>query len=337
MSHKPVVIIPNLNGGAELLQAVASLKAQSTPCHIIVVDNASTDGSIEKLLETHPGIEVIHNDRNYGYAGGVNPGLRRAIELDAAYAAPFNDDAVADKKWLEALVNFLDAHENYGAACCKVLKENGTIDSTGDYLTSWGLPYPRGRGEKDTGQYDSKTDIFGASGAASLFRVEALKQVGLFDEDFFAYYEDVDLGFRMQLAGWKVEFVPKSKVYHKIGMTSGRLKGFTTLQTMKNEPLLLWKNLSFWQLLRVWPRFYLAYTLFFWRAVSRGQGWPALKGVLLSLVLSIKKIPERASIRGSKKVSDEYIWSIMVHDLPPNARALRALRAKWWKLTGRKI
>jgi hypothetical protein len=127
--------------------------------------------------------------------------------------------------------------------------------------------------------------------------------------------------------------VPESVVHHKVGMTSERIKGFTTFQTMKNEPLLLWKNLSFLQLLRIWPRFCLAYSLFFWRAVSRGQGWPALKGVFLSLVLSVKKIPERIRIRRSKKVSDDYIWSIMVHDLPPNARALRSLRAKWRKIT----
>ena len=329
MHKKPVVIIPNLNGGQELLQAGASLEAQSLTPHIIVVDNASTDGSVEKLEKAHPNVEIIRNNRNYGYAGGVNPGFRRAIELGATYAAPFNDDATADREWLERLVNFLDTNGSYGGVCCKVIKEDGTLDSTGDYLTTWGLPYPRGRGEKDTGQYDTALEVVAASGAASLFRVSALKEVGFFDEDFFAYYEDVDLGLRLQLRGWKVGFVPESKVYHKVGMTSARIKGFTTLQTMKNEPLLLWKNLSFRQLLHVWPRFYLAYTLFFWRAVSRRQGWAACKGVVLSGILVIKKIPERVHIRGSKTVSDEYIWSIMIHDLPPNARALRLLRAKW--------
>lgn len=337
MSQKPVVIIPNLNGGAELLKAVMSLYAQTLTCYVIIVDNASTDRSIENVKATYPEIEVIQNECNYGYAGGVNPGLRRAMELGATYVAPFNDDAAADKDWLKHLVAFLERSEQYGAACCKVLKEDGTLDSTGDYLTNWGLPYPRGRGETDEGQYDRQIDIFAASGAASLYRVDALKEVGLFDEDFFAYYEDVDLGLRMQLAGWKVGFVPESKVFHKIGMTSGRIKGFTTLQTMKNQPLVLWKNLSFLQLLRIWPKFYLAYSMFFFRAVSRGNGWPALKGALLSWVLTIKKIPERAHIRTSKKVSDVYIWSMMVHDLPPNAHALRTLRAKWWKLTGRNV
>lgn len=338
MSKKPVVVIPNLNGGEELLAAVQSLLVQTLVPHIIVVDNASTDGSAELVAKQYPDVEVIYNDKNYGYAGGVNPGFRRAIELRATYAAPFNDDATADPNWLKHLVNFLDSEPTYGAACCKVLKEDGkSLDSTGDYLTTWGLPYPRGRGEEDHGQYDNATEIVAASGAASLFRVEALTEVGFFDENFFAYYEDIDLGLRLQLAGWKVGFVPKSKVFHKIGMTSDRVKGFTTLQTMKNEPLLLWKNLSFLQLLRVWPRFYLAYTLFFWRAVTRGQGLVALKGVLCALALGFKKIPERAHIRSHRTVSDAYIWSIMVHDLPPNAHALRRLRTAWWKLIGKNV
>lgn len=326
MSKKPVVIIPNLNGGTDLLNAVTSLEKQTFLPHIIVVDNASMDGSLEALTESHPGVEIIRNPKNYGYAGGINPGFRRAIELGADYAAPFNDDAVADEQWLEHLVGFMDDNRMYGAACSKVLKTDGTIDSTGDYLTTWGLPYPRGRGEADDGQYDSATDIFAASGAASLFRVDALEEVGFFDEDFFAYYEDVDLGFRLQLSGWKVGYVPTAKVYHKVGMTSDRMKGFTTLQTMKNQPLLLWKNLSVGQLLRVWPRFYAAYVLFFARAISRGQGWSALKGAVLSFLLGFKKIPERRRIQKNKKVTNAYIWSLLVPDLPPNAKALRKLR-----------
>lgn len=331
-AHKPIVVIPNLNGGEDLLEAIASLTRQTIEPHIIVVDNASSDGSADAALARFPGIELIHNTKNLGYAGGVNPGLSRAIELGATYAAPFNDDAVADEHWLEKLVGFLDAHDEYGAFACKVLHADGkTLDSTGEHLTSWGLPYPRGRGESDTGQYDDQTDIFAASGAASLYRVAALKQVGLLDEDFFAYYEDVDLSFRMQLAGWKVGYAPEARVHHKIGMTSGRMKGFTTLQTLKNEPLLIWKNLPARYLLHVWPRFYLAYALFFGRALSRGQAWPALKGVGMAKWLMIKKIPERRRIQKTRSVSDEYIWSLIVKDLPPNAQALRRLRRLWHK------
>ena len=335
-TQKPVVVIPNLNGGDDLLGAIESLTKQTLEPYIIVVDNASTDGSADTALAKFPDIELIRHATNRGYAGGVNPGLRRAIELGTQYVAAFNDDAIADEHWLEKLVRFLNTHSEYGAVACKVLHTDGkTLDSTGDYLTNWGLPYPRGRGEVDTSQYDAQTDIFAASGAASLYRVDALKRVGLFDEDFFAYYEDVDLSFRMQLAGWKVGYAPDSRAYHKIGMTSGRMKGFTTLQTLKNEPLLIWKNVPRRYLLHVWPRFYLAYVLFFGRALTRGHVWPAIKGVGMAKWLILKKIPERRHIQKTRTVSDAYIWSLIIKDLPPNAHALRSIRTKWRKLIGK--
>lgn len=336
--HKqvPVVIIPNLNGGDDLLAALQSLHKQTCKPYIIVVDNASTDGSTNKAKEQYPEIEVITHSVNKGYAGGVNPGFKRAIELEATYAAPFNDDAIADPRWLERLVNHLDAHPEAGAAAAKVLKADGKhMDSTGDQLTHWGLAYPRGRDEPTSDKYDNQTDIFAASGAASLYRVTALKEVGLLDEDFFAYYEDVDLSFRLQLAGWKVQYVPTSVVYHQIGTTSSKIKGFTTLQTSKNLPLLVFKNMPDKYLLRVMLRLNLARMLFTLRALTRGQIIPALKGGMQASKLMIQKRHERELIQRNKKVSDEYIWSIITHDLPPNASALRKLRSLYWKITRR--
>lgn len=336
-TNPPVVIIPNLNGGDDLLKAVESLEKQSLTPYIVVVDNASTDDSIEKLQIAHPNVELIKQVRNMGYAGGVNPGFHRAFDRQAKYAAPFNDDAVADKDWLKKLVKKLDANPELGVATCKVLTaDEKHLDSTADYYTNWGLPYPRGRHELDQGQYDNQTEIFGASGAASLYRVQALKEVGLLDEDFFAYYEDVDLSFRLQLAGWKVAYVPDSRVYHQIGMTSGRMKGFTTLQTMKNLPMIAIKNVPRKYLWQVMLRLTLARTLFFARAISRGQGLAALKGDVIATKLIFKKLRERKAIQSNKIVSDEYIWSIITHDLPPNAAALRKLRAKIWKLRGKR-
>lgn len=330
---KPVVVIPNLNGGEALLDALGSLHRQTLAAHIIVVDNGSTDASAHTAHEKYQDIEYIWHQENKGYAGGVNPGFRRALELGAKYVAPFNDDAVADPHWLEHLVAFLENHPDYGAACAKVLKsDQKTIDSTGDYLTHWGLPYPRGRNEPNNGQYDAQTEIFAASGAASLYRTQALQEVGLLDERFFAYYEDVDLSFRLQNRGWKVGFVPQSIVYHKIGMTSGRMKGFTTYQTLKNLPLLLYKNLPVRYWMTVFPRFWLAYALFFFRAISRMHVWPALRGAFMAGWLSLVMTPEVIRLHRARTVKPEYIWSLFVHDLPPNAHALRALRRRFHRL-----
>jgi hypothetical protein len=325
---KPVVVVPNWNGANSLRDCLDSLLAQSVSAHVIVVDNGSVDGSVELIKTHYPDVELIRHTKNKGYAGGVNPGFQRAIDLGADYAAPFNNDAIADKHWLEKLMDYLVANKHVGIATCKLLSGDGKrIDSTGDYYTVWGLPYPRGRGDLDINKYDDQIHIFAASGGASLYRVSMLEQVGLFDEDFFAYYEDVDLSFRAQLAGWKVAYVPGAVVYHQIGATSKKLKGFTTYQTMKNLPLLLQKNVPRPYLFRIGWRFTLAHTLFFLRAISRGQVWPAIKGDAVGTWLLLAGVKKRRTIQRAKTVSNEYIWGMLVHDLPPNARALRKLRA----------
>ena len=333
----PSVVVPNWNGRSSLKDCLDSLQAQSLQPHIIVVDNGSTDGSVELIEKGYPEVELIKHSRNKGYAGGVNPGFRRAIELKTKYVAPFNNDAVADKRWLEKLVNYMEAHDSVGIATCKLLDSNGKhLDSTGDYYTIWGLPYPRGRGEHNINKYDNQAEIFGASGGASLYRVAMLEKIGLFDEDFFAYYEDVDLSFRAQLSGWKVSYVPESIAYHQIGGTSKKLRGFTTYQTMKNLQLLYYKNVPRRFMYRIGWRFFIAQCLFIARAFSRGQGLTAVRGDFKGTYLLFKKIGERRRIQQSKTVSDDYIWQLIVHDLPPNARALRKLRSGWWKIRGKK-
>lgn len=336
--EKPVVVVPNWNGLEGLKACLDSLVQQSLPAHIIVVDNGSVDESVDFIEKNYPEIEIIKHSVNKGYAGGVNPGFKRAIELGSNYVAPFNNDAVADTDWLKNLVDYLDAHDEVGIATCKVLSSDGQhLDSTGDQYTVWGLPYPRGRGETDINKYDSLTDIFAASGAASLYRVAMLSEIGLLDEDFFAYYEDVDLSFRAQLAGWKVSLVPASIVYHEIGSTSAKVKGFTTYQTLKNLPMLLFKNVPRRYLWKIARRFLIADTLFFLRALSRGHIWIAIKGQAMGKYRVLTVWGKRHRIQKTRKVTDEYIWSMLTHDLPPNATALRKLRASWWKLTGRKL
>lgn len=330
------VVVPNWNGMDSLAACLESLLAQTQTHSLIVVENGSVDGSLAFLQKNYPQVQLVINQTNLGFAGGVNGGIRAAINQGCDYVALFNNDAVADKYWLQRLAEALAEDDTVGIATGKLLSaDKAHIDSTGDLYTNWGLPFPRGRGEAVNDTYDKATEVFGASGGASIYRVGMLEQIGLFDEDFFAYYEDVDLSFRAQLTGWKVRYEPTALAYHQIGATSRKLKGFTTYQTMKNQPLLLYKNLPrrFWW--TVGWRFMLAHTLFFARAISRGQGWAALKGDAKATYLIMKKSAERQRIRASQTVSDAYIWSIMTHDLPPNALALRMLRAKWRKLTGR--
>ena len=331
------MVVPNWNGAEMLGACLDSLQKQSLKPHIIVVDNGSIDGSVELVESSYPDVELIRHDTNRGYAGGVNPGFKAAIEANADYAAPFNNDALADENWLKNLADYLDGHDEVGIATCKLLSFDGKLlDSTGDYYSVWGLPWPRGRGESDIDKYDAQTTVFGASGGATLYRVEMLEQIGLFDEAFFAYYEDVDLSFRAQLAGWKVAYVPAAVAYHQISATSSRIPGFATYQTLKNLPQLYFKNVPRPYLFKIGWRLHLALMLFFGRAITRGHVLAAFKGVYVSLWLLPSSLKKRRQIQSSRQVDNEYIWSLLWHDLPPNARALRKLRGFGWKLRGKK-
>jgi GT2 family glycosyltransferase len=338
-SNQPrvLVVVPNWNGADELRACLDSVQNQTLKNHLVVVDNGSIDTSVAIVEKDYPAIELIRNKTNEGYTGGVNPGFVRAIEMDFDYVAPFNNDAVADKDWLKYLVEYLDKHPKTGIATCKILSaDKEHLDSTGDYYTTWGLPYPRGRGDTDTTKYNEAMDIFGASGGASLYRVSMLKEIGLFDDDFFAYYEDVDLSFRAQLAGWKIAYVPKSEVYHEMSVTGARIKGFFTYQTMKNLPILFWRNVPLALMPTILPRFTLVYLSFFMSALQRHQLRFAISGGFRACTLLPKKLVQRKRIQKSRRVSIAYITSIITWDLPPNATKLRILRTNWWKLTGKK-
>src|ERR1039458_27404 len=193
MPEKVAVVVPNWNGIATLGTCIDSLQNQSLRPHIIVVENGSADDSLKLLQTKYPGVTVLVQPKNLGFAGGVNIGLVRAISDGAQFVALFNNDAVAEKDWLRNLVKAMTHDDNAGIVTCKFMDISGKhLDSTGDQYTNWGLPYPRGRGEPTSNRFDKQLDVFAASGGASLYRVKMLKEIGLFDKDFFAYYDDVD-------------------------------------------------------------------------------------------------------------------------------------------------
>lgn len=333
---KTAVVVLNWNGEDSIKDCLDSLLAQTFKAQIILIDNGSVDGSLEIIQRNYPNVDLIINQKNLGFAGGVNQGIKRAIELKLDYVTLFNDDAVADQHWLAHLVGCLDKDSGVGIATCKfITTDKKRLDSTGDIYTSWGLPFPRGRDEEVSTKYDNLTEVFGASGGASIYRIKMLDEIGLFDNDFFAYYEDIDISFRAQLADWRVRYVPEALAYHQIGASSGKIKGFTTYQTMKNLPWIVVKDVPFSLWPTIVPRLTLAYYGFMFSAVLRGQGLYAMKGWAVSVVLLPKKLLERHKIQSNRKVTLNYIKSIISYDLPPNAKDLRAIRNKWWKLTGK--
>ena len=332
--HKTAVVIPNWNGKEHLGDCLDSLLAQTVRGGtVIVVDNGSVDGSVEFIQQNYPEVVLVTHRKNLGFTGGVNAGIKKAMELGMHYVALLNNDAVADKDWLKRLILVIDRRKEVGIATSKICDFDKThLDSTGDQYTIWGLPFPRGRGEQFSDKYDKDTFVFGASGGASIYKIKMLEEIGLFDQNFFAYYEDIDLSFRAQLAGWKVAYVPTAVVYHQISATSSKIRGFASYHTLKNLPLLFWKNVPLALMPKVLPRLFLAYWSFAFRTLLRGQLLAFFKGILMAILLWPKKLWQRRAIQKSRKVTPDYIDSIITHDLPPNAGNLRRLRSAWWKL-----
>lgn len=325
------IVVINYKGIEDTLECIESLKKQTYTNHtIIVVENGSDDGSAEKLKQIEKqyvdNLVVLYNDQNLGFDGGANTGIRWAIENGFDYVALLNNDATADKNWLKNLVE-ASKHRESGITTSLLLMADGQyIDSSGDWYSKWGIGFPRNRGDK-RGQAPKGGFVFGASGGASLFSIPMLREIGLFDEDFFAYFEDNDISFRAQLSGWKVYYEPTAIAYHKLSQTSKRMpSGFATYHTFKNWPLVFTKNVPFRLLLPIGIRFFVAYWLLVGNAIIRGRGIPVLKGVFMATILSIKKLPERWHIQRNKKVSIEYIRSILWDDLPPDQTGLRKFR-----------
>ena len=237
------VIIPNWNGMKVLPRSLESLSRQTLSAYrVTVVDNGSRDGSVDYVRSQWPGVRVLALSKNFGFCGAVNEGIRRS---PADLIALLNNDAEADPGWLEALYEASEKFPEAGSFASKVLMahEPERIESVGDMLKPDACGANRGRGETDRGQYDREEEVFSASGAAALFRHSLFEKIGLFDEAFFAYFEDIDLGFRAQRFGCPCMFVPRARVIHVGKASRSEDRNWHLRQEFVNSALCQIKNL----------------------------------------------------------------------------------------------
>lgn len=235
------VIIPNFNGIKYLPFCLSSLKKQTfSNFEIIVVDNGSTDGSVEFIRKNYPKAKIIQFSNNKGFAQAVNKGIG---EANGKYIALLNNDTETDPHWLEEMVKVLDKNKDIHFCASLILnyKDRNIIDSAGDGFSSWGLGYKIGHGEKMEAKYKKQRFVFGACGAAAIYRKTLFERIGFFDEDFFAYREDVDLNFRAQLAGYRCLYTPSAIVYHHGSKTA--TSRFINYYATKNNLNVLVKNI----------------------------------------------------------------------------------------------
>lgn len=256
MSHQPklAIVILNWNGRKYLEQFLPSVLATSySNCEVVVVDNGSTDDSVQFLQKNYASVRLVGFPLNYGFAKGYNEALK---QVQADYYVLLNTDVEVSTHWLQPMVELLETDKTIAACQPKILSYGNKklfdyAGAAGGWIDKFGYPFARGRifdvCEEDHGQYNDPSWIFWASGAAMVIRSNIFREVKGFDEYFFAHQEEIDLCWRIQLAGYKLMSCPQSVVYHIGGGTLPRGNTKKTYLNFRNNQILLAKNLPWSQ------------------------------------------------------------------------------------------
>ncbi len=247
------LVIVNWNGLRHLSACFEALRAQtSTDFQVWLVDNGSTDGSVAWIRSHHPQVNVIVNDTNRGFAAANNQAIRAG---QAPYIATLNNDTIPDARWLAELARALDEDPRCGMAASLMLFADRPhiINSAGIAVDRLGIAWDRLGGQPVAESETAITPVFGPCAGAALYRRAMLDEIGLFDEDFFAYLEDVDLAWRAQWAGWEAVYVPNARVLHCHSATAGEGSPFKRRLLGRNKVWLILKNYPLPYLWMYWP------------------------------------------------------------------------------------
>jgi GT2 family glycosyltransferase len=301
------VVIPTIHGGADLESCLVSLAAEDYgELDVIVVDNASSGDAVRRLPERYARLRVVRNEVNRGFAGASNQGIAQAT---GELVLLLNDDTVVEPGALRRLVTAMVDHPTWGACQAKLLlmDDPERLDTAGSFLTATGFLVHRGAHEPEA-HYAETDEIFAAKGAALLIRRRAIDDVGVFDPDFFAYFEESDLCWRLWIAGWRVGFVADARVLHRLGATASTLPTpFVQFHSFKNRICTLLKNLGATRLAWMVPyHLTLCLALAAWyalrgrfalaAAIVRAVGWN-----LTHLPQTLRK---RRAVQAQRRVSD---------------------------------
>lgn len=309
-SNKVTAIIINWNGEQYLERCLTALSNQTAKPHeIILVDNASSDGSA-KLAKHFPSVRLISLDRNTGFARGNNLAFE-AVSAESEWIALINPDAFAEPQWLEALLAAAESNPGYDVFGSKLVNaaDSTVLDGEGDIYHMSGLVWRRGHGESALNAAHGEHEVFSPCAAAAIYRRSALLKAGGFDEDYFCYVEDVDLGFRLRLAGHRCLYVPQSVAHHVgSGTTGGHHSDFAIYHGHRNLVWTFVKDMPgvlFWLLLPLHVALNLASVIYF---ALRGRGRVILRAKRDALLGLPKMWRKRRYIQANRVASARAIW-----------------------------
>ena len=309
------IIILNYNGADLLPACLDSLTDLAySPCEIIVVENGSTDNSLE-VLRRYPSVKVVRTDKNLGSTGGYNFGLPHS---QGEFVLMMNNDMIANRNFVGVLSRYLVQHPEVGIAQGKMVlpRNKGTLEVCGSFLTRWGLPYHYGYYKPDGPKYQRNYPVFTGKGACMMFRREVIEKAGgyYFNPDFFCYYEETDLCHRAWLAGYEVHFVSSPPIQHLSGVTIARSEktGFNLQYYLRNMMFSLLTNLEARSLLRIMPLYFTMFLASMVVAALTGR-WASAQSHWRALaynLCSLKRIRrQRQRMKIIRKKSDHEIFA----------------------------
>ena len=272
------IVIPNYNGKHFLENCLTSVFAQDIENQeVIVVDNGSTDGS-QEYLNTYPAVHVIAMDKNYGFCGAVNAGIKAA---KSEYVILLNNDTEVDRDFAKELLNMIKSDEKIFSCSSKMVQyhDRKRIDDAGDYYCALGWAFGRGKGAL-VEKYDQPTEVFAACAGAAIYRKKMFETVGYFDENHFAYLEDIDLGYRARIHGLKNVYAPKAIVYHVgSGFSGSTHNAFKVKLSARNSVYLAYKNMPFLQIIVNSPFLLFGHLVKWLFFIKKGLGNDYAKGI----------------------------------------------------------
>ena len=288
------VIIVNYNGRHFLEACLFSLISQIfQDFEIIFVDNGSVDDSVEYVRQKYPSVLIIENKENHGFAGGNNEGVRVAR---GDYILTLNNDTIADPEFIEHLVKAMERDDTIGMCAAKMRFPDGRINSTGICISRSGAAWDRGMFTQDAGQFSIPEEVFGPCAGAALYRKKMLDEIGLFDEDFFLFIEDVDLAFRARLAGWKCMYVPSARVIHVHGGTAGYKSNISIYYGNRNIVWYVLKNFPIKTLFMCSPRIIGRNCAIIPYYIITGKGLTIIRAKMDSIIGIWKMVKKRTTI-----------------------------------------